>query len=570
MSEFEKSEKMEKEKIGKETALVSPFGCRTGKNTYLRMLVFAIFMLAAVGFLSSCATSSKSKAPEDDTTTMPPPTTTPDPTPPVVVTPESPGPYEVLVQGQNKAKDANDKAEMALKDAEKFSKMISAGETDGDSMMAMANAQKVFDTRGMIEMYLMNAKDAKDELVTAKKDADEAAMAALNKVIMEEIDGYIKTIQGILDDQGSGSLDAFITAVKGTDSKKPKTASDIGQEVAKSIFNALKPPETGTVPVGLDNHATAATQTEVDMATMKTDNHTGKNWEEIVGSSNVMEGMRIVEGDGTKVVKAASVDGDSVTAHTTSGGDGALPTSTCSDAGMGDCADGMQYNAQWMGIDGKIFCQGKNCGLTVVVDNPFALTGSWYFTPDSMTYYLRNDRTYVKEVYAEYGYWLDESDDATDLVHTFSHVVNEPNTPIPGSWVTVADLEAKATYSGNAIGLYSKFSGDNYQSGHFSADVELEATFGDSADQRLDGTIDNFRDANNNMIDSGWSVELDAATPSDGAVTAGVITHRSGNGAWTANSIGIDADSRPHTIHGTFNAHLVNGDVAGAYATRKK
>ena len=32
MSEFEKSEKMEKEKIGEETALVSPVGCRTGKN----------------------------------------------------------------------------------------------------------------------------------------------------------------------------------------------------------------------------------------------------------------------------------------------------------------------------------------------------------------------------------------------------------------------------------------------------------------------------------------------------------------------------------------------------------
>ncbi len=62
MSEFEKSEKMEKEKIGKETALVSPFGCRTGKNMYLRMLVFALFMLAAVGFLSSCGTSGKSKA----------------------------------------------------------------------------------------------------------------------------------------------------------------------------------------------------------------------------------------------------------------------------------------------------------------------------------------------------------------------------------------------------------------------------------------------------------------------------------------------------------------------------
>ena len=72
MSEFEKSEKMEKEKIGKETALVSPVGCRTEMMMNLRLWMVALFLLAAIGLLGGCAQSSGDADPdtEDDTSMM--------------------------------------------------------------------------------------------------------------------------------------------------------------------------------------------------------------------------------------------------------------------------------------------------------------------------------------------------------------------------------------------------------------------------------------------------------------------------------------------------------------------
>ena len=568
MSEFEKSEKMEKEKIGKETALVSPFGCRTGKNTYLRMLVFALFMLAAVGFLSSCGTSGKSKAPEEDMTTTP--TTPTDPTPPVVVTPEPPrSPYEVLVQGQNKAKDAAANAKMAKKDAMTYSGKITAVTAGGDSVKAMANAQKVLDSRGNIEMYLKDAQTARKELVDAKANADEAAMLSLDTAI-KEIDGYIATIQTILDEEGSETLADSIEKVAGT-GKEPKMAAMIGQEVAKKIFDALEPKgiATGLNVEDVNTEPGVAVKTDV-----RDDNHLGKTWEAIVGSNNVMETRIAMGATGTEVVSAASVDGASVAIDS----DNTVLPNACTAADNTRCTDGYQHDVSWKGVDGKIFCQGKDCGLTGS-DTTRALTGSWYFTSDNPeTYYQKDsaDRNkYKPEVYAEYGYWLV---DGTDLVHTFSRVVNEPDTLIPGKWADDDDLKTEATYLGNAIGLYDKFSGsgDNrkYQSGHFSADVELNAVFGDPSDDQVSGVIDNFRDANDNMIDSSWSVDLEAIeTISNGVGTGGGVTDtgvRTSDGVWTSHSIGVDENSRPHTIHGTFNAHFSNGDAAGAYATRKE
>ena len=396
---------------------------------------------------------------------------------------------------------------MAKADAKKYSEMISASKTGGESRVAMANAQKVLDSPGMIEMYLKNAKDARDELVAAKKDADDAATAALDKAI-EEIDGYIETIQGLLDERGNDSLDSIISLIKGDSNK---TASDIGQDVAMKIFDALKPPDSGTVPAGLNNHPSTdqAEESEVAAATMKSDNHIGKSWEDIVGSDNIIE-TRIDAGtDISKSVKAASVDGESVGVHSLPAN--AIPDE-CTATASAPCAEGAQSEVSWKGIDGIIFCVGDDCKLTGTGTSR-ALTGSWYFTPDPITFHIfQDDRTYKNEVYAEYGYWLDEADTATHLVHTFSRGVNEPSTPVPGSWAANTDLDAKATYSGNAIGLYSKFSGSGEnvirQSGHFSAEVELEAVFADTSE--LSGAIDNFRDADNNMIDSRWSVDLEA------------------------------------------------------------
>ena len=110
MSEFEKSEKLEKEKIGEETALVSPVGCRTEMLMNLRLWMVALFLLAAVGLLGGCAQSSGDADPdtEDDTSMMDDDTTDDDMDDDVVDDDDmmdEPGPYEVAIkaaqQGRN-------------------------------------------------------------------------------------------------------------------------------------------------------------------------------------------------------------------------------------------------------------------------------------------------------------------------------------------------------------------------------------------------------------------------------------------------------------------------------------
>ena len=64
MKEFEKNE-LVKEKIGKDTVLVSPAGCRTEMMMNLRLWMVALFLLAAVGLLGGCAQSSGDADPDD-------------------------------------------------------------------------------------------------------------------------------------------------------------------------------------------------------------------------------------------------------------------------------------------------------------------------------------------------------------------------------------------------------------------------------------------------------------------------------------------------------------------------
>ena len=163
MSEFEKSEKsekMEKEKIGKETVLVSPFGCGTGKNTYLRMLVFALFMLAAVGFLSSCATSGKSDAPEEEMTTTPP--EEPE-------EPEEPVVPDDLSVAKQQASDASDAAMTASSEAKAAAE---AAEMAGAMHATLQTGDAGY------KMYLEAANDAYQDAMTAYNEAKKQSAAA--------------------------------------------------------------------------------------------------------------------------------------------------------------------------------------------------------------------------------------------------------------------------------------------------------------------------------------------------------------------------------------------------------
>lgn len=107
-----------------------------------------------------------------------------------------------------------------------------------------------------------------------------------------------------------------------------------------------------------------------------------------------------------------------------------------------------------------------------------------------------------------------------------------------------------------------------YQSGHFKADVVLDATF--CTTPTIKGIIDNFRNSDNGAIDSSWRVGLARIVDTTGALTAPStkIISSSEDGTWTMNSLGM-AGQNPHTLHGVFKANFSNGNAASAYAEKQ-
>ena len=137
---------------------------------------------------------------------------------------------------------------------------------------------------------------------------------------------------------------------------------------------------------------------------VKMDNHVGKTWADIVGTTMK---MRIAtDPDDTDRVDAASIEDQprssitaGVQAMLTPGGDG--------------LEDGAQHVGTYKGIPGTVFCAGDDCEVATGADGE-TLTGSWYFTPMStIEWYVRNaaDTAYEAEtLYARFGHWLTDTD----------------------------------------------------------------------------------------------------------------------------------------------------------------
>ena len=278
-------------------------------------------------------------------------------------------------------------------------------------------------------------------------------------------------------------------------------------------------------------------------------------------------------------------------------------------------ANGAEFNdAAYMGIPGISFCAGSDCN----VDASGNLTGSWYFTPNGpkASYVGTTDAsgtTYSADnLYARYGYWVSGSNDAATVSVYAIAGVTAANTATgetaTGTGATidydVATLntgataviltDTRATYTGDAIGLSLHKEFDNQgnivegtlQTGEFTADVELTATFGPAA--MLGGRITNFQ---GNAVDSAWEVILRDQAFTTGNIPVGTpgvaLGSATQGGNWTAQAYGnagrtVDTNNdgeinasdnlsvRPTGIFGTFNAHFKDGHAAGAYTTRKQ
>ncbi len=562
--------KMEKVKIGKETVLDSQL--RTGIKLNPKMWLIALIVVAAMALIGGCAQTSDDPEP----TTPEPPTTPVDPTPPVVTPePPAPSPYEILVKQGQVADSAAAKATQAEKDAKEAANGLTAIAVLGESSEAEMNAQTILDAKMTIEQSLKDLESAKDKLAKAKMDADADQQKYFDEAI-KKVDGQITAVKKILNATGSGTLDAYVFAVTGNN----KTPADKAKEIAMAINTDLN--EIGTEnnllsanrrkdagnDVGDVDHAIKGPPTANLSKVFRKDTAKGQTWEQIVGASNIVDTRISTGANNTKAVKAASVD------VVTSSADAFTYVS-----GQTNASD---VTIKWRNIPGTLICV-KSCKSAITgtgEDRIHTLTGDWLFTPTTPgDYWVRDTaNSYKKDIYVEYGYWLiNNTSETADPVDLQVYAIPRGGSALTANTLWLAPSGTLtgdgAKYEGDAIGLYSKTSGsgDNkmYQSGHFNADVVLNAVF--AAQPKVSGEIKNFKDSDKNVIDSSWSVILDSTDVTDGVITGETGNTRVGpqtKGKWTMNALAND-NERPHTLFGVFNAKFSNGAAAGAYAAQK-
>ena len=316
----------------------------------------------------------------------------------------------------------------------------------------------------------------------------------------------------------------------------------------------------------------------------------GMMWADIVGKANVMmKRLGEIQTDGTLLAGNAEVSVASIANMAAADVDKtstAVLSATGGNANDGKYADAFSTTAtvgntsgtQYKGIPGVVVCLGGTSGCSVSSDGK--LSAGWYFTPASPTTYYEaatddpgtdadESKAYVAEaLYASYGHWLTEGtgDNAGEwTVRTFAGSSGGDLAQLAAD-ASLKD-DDKATYSGKAAGMSVLTAGSGESattdSGRFTADVELSATFG--SDPKVRGTIDNFV---GNAVGSGWEVTLESATLGTGS-NNGIATSSGRDGMWNAEAYGNSATKRPAGIFGGFVAHFSNGDAAGAFATRK-
>ena len=189
------------------------------------------------------------------------------------------------------------------------------------------------------------------------------------------------------------------------------------------------------------------------------------------------------------------------------------------------------------------------------------------FDPDN-----DNEMYYTNDgMHAYFGWWLNKPKDERDthMVQAFAGGTSgyEANAP-------AQSVEGTATYMGTAAGKYVATTNSpggetaDRDFGHFTADAELEADFGNATeDGSISGEISGFQlTGDTGETDaSRWSVLLNAAALTPGTATFDATTSMnfggltaSDTGQWFGsfyNDDDNDADTAPGTVTGIFDAN---------------
>ena len=250
--------------------------------------------------------------------------------------------------------------------------------------------------------------------------------------------------------------------------------------------------------------------------------------------------------------------------------------------------DAAEVMGTYNGASGTYKCSGAT-DCTVTVNDEGELTAAsdgWIFTPAMGATSDQPDYEYY-----HYGFWLARTKDSDGHVTSYDEVETFAGSSVAASGA-VSSVLGSASYSGGATGVYvhseTNTDGSRHQatSGHFTADANLSATFGQvpvsSTDSTgtiapnmlntLTGTINNF--ALSGEEEQSWSVALSGdITDTDGTST-GTAKGGMGDGSYSATfhgSVTAGADGtvpHPHSVVGEFNAGFTNGSVAGAFGAR--
>ena len=247
-----------------------------------------------------------------------------------------------------------------------------------------------------------------------------------------------------------------------------------------------------------------------------------------------------------------------------------------------------EFRGTYDGAPGKFACtaDADTCKATWT-DAGIDLSAGWTFHPDD------GARVSVADsAFQSFGWWqrmnADGSVDAGP-VHFHNFRATHIDTAADGAY---ENLEGSATYKGSAAGKYAIYSGvfsADAEAGHFTADAELMATFGDDTASNygsIKGTIDNFMTGAGPKSD--WTVTLEernltstgAATTAAGEDGGGVPGTVWEIGGVKSDSKGIysaqlyeasTVDTVPNEVGGTFHAPFEGGvgQMVGAYAARR-
>ncbi len=533
-------------------------------------------VVALSGGLAACGGSGSSNAGAQATTTSSQPTPSQSKIPSIAALFAEA--HTVESDAMDAAMAAKDAVEDAKEAAEKVEMAMRIEAAGGDSGVAMMNAQAVINARDRANKAVMDAKAALDKARMAQTTAMEhhSDNVALLEALKDAVDTATEQHEKAMEEAGGDALSDAVDEVTGGKDMDPQgSPRSVANDVGMAIASALARSNTGggtRVTLVPDVSAPPDISSVPSSLKLKTDDHKGMTWAQIVGEDKIKSERIGADNSIRMIALVADMPAEDVNPL----GD------DLSNAGGND-SDGMYSDAfvtdatdiNYKGIPGTVWCLGGNDGCSV---KDGKLVGSWYFSPTSPeAFYQKSDddpNMYVPEIlYASFGHWLTKSNNEDWTLSIFATRGAE-NTPTAYNLAAADDVNMfddknTATYSGHAEGMsVHKMGSDDSEttdSARFTADVSLTAKF-DNTNSTVSGTIDNFDGA---AVGEGWVVKLDSvALAPDGELTQGGVTTSSGrDGTWTNAAYG-PAGARPAGIYGGFVSHFSDGNAAGAYATR--